>query len=306
MNNFFKLNWKRIIIVVVCLISISIVYSFEENNYDRATKSLVLGSNDNKLEVVVMDVGQGDSILIRTPEGGDVLIDSGPDASADKKLGKFLPYGDRDIELALLTHPHSDHVAGFNEIMKNYNIKKIMMTGVLQTTSDYLNFLNTVKDQKIPVDFVTSTETVYLPGKDANSTSSAYLEIMTPESSLIGQRIENLNNSSIVAKLIYGSTTMMLTGDMEQEEKLVERGLDLKSDVLKVGHHGSVNANDIKFLTAVNPKYAAISVGKNNSFGHPHFRTIHDLDKLGAQILRTDLDGDIVFVSDGKSFDLVK
>jgi beta-lactamase superfamily II metal-dependent hydrolase len=234
------------------------------------------------------------------------LIDGGPDASGNKKLGEFLPYGDREIELAILTHPHADHVAGFNEIMQNYQIKKIMMTGVLHTAPDYLDFLARIRDQKINTEMVTGPEKVYLPGADANSTSSAYLEILTPEKSLVGERMDNLNNSSIVAKLVYGSTTMMLTGDMEEEEKMLDRGLDLKADVLKVGHHGSTNANSWEFLTAVNPKYAAISVGKDNQFGHPHFRTLHYLDKLGSRILRTDLDGDIVFVSDGRNFSLVK
>jgi beta-lactamase superfamily II metal-dependent hydrolase len=128
------------------------------------------------------------------------------------------------------------------------------------------------------------------------------LSFLWPEESLAEKKLDNLNNSSIVLKLIYASTSYLFMGDLEDEETLsstTEARL-LKSDVLKVGHHGSTNANSASFLKTVSPRYAIIPVGADNTYGHPHYRTIFNLEKIGAQILRTDQPGDIVVLSDGQ------
>jgi competence protein ComEC len=203
------------------------------------------------------------------------------------KLDENLSLIDRHLDYVLLTHPHADHVAGLTEVLRLYDIGQVIMTGAIHTAPDYLDFLNLIKEKSIPALIIESPQELEVDGTT--------LKFLAPLKSFSNQRLENLNNSSIVFKLVYGSSTALFTGDYEQEEQLLKNSTDLSSQILKVGHHGSTNANDEAFLQAVRPQYAVISVGKNNSFGHPHYRTIYYLKQLGAEILRTDESGDVSF-----------
>ncbi|HLD28029.1 MAG TPA: MBL fold metallo-hydrolase [Patescibacteria group bacterium] len=249
-------------------------------------------NNENVLEVYFLDVGQGDSTLIRTPASDDILIDGGPDNTVIKKLGEYMPFYDWDIELMILTHPHSDHLVGLIEVLERYEVDKILMTGVLHTTDDYLTFLDIIKDKQIPVEIIDSQRQLTLGDLTIN--------ILYSDQSFYQQSVENLNNTSIVTKLVYGNTSILMMGDYEDEEKMVEANVDVSADILKVGHHGSNNGNNVSFLEAVSPKYAVILVGADNFYGHPHYRTIRNLEKLDAQIYRTDQDSDVIFYSDGQ------
>lgn len=250
-----------------------------------------------RLVFTFFDVGQGDSGLIRTPQGQDVLIDGGPDNKVVQKLGQAMPLMDRDIELMILSHPHSDHVTGLNEVIRRYNVKKIMMTGLIHTAPEYRQFLKLIEEKNIKVEIIKQPEEIAIE-------AGLSIKIFFPDENLEGRQLNNVNNSSIVSKIIFASTSFMLTGDYEDEESLAEHyKTELKSDVLKVGHHGSVNANNEYFLKLVNPLYAVISVGANNRYGHPQYRVLHELESLGAKILRTDQDGDIIFVSDGRKIE---
>ena len=248
-----------------------------------------------ELKVYFLDVGQGDSTLIRTPAGNDILIDGGPDNTVIKKLGQYLPVNDWDIELMILTHPHADHVTGLVEVLKRYEVDKIVMTGVLHTTSDYLTWLDLIRENNITIELIDSQRELAI--EDGLS-----LEIMFPNESFFSQTAENLNNTSIVAKLAYDDTSILFTGDLEIEEELLNKNLDLSADVYQAGHHGSNNANSYEFLKLVSPKYAVISAGRDNWFGHPHYRTLRTMEKLEIKIFCTDQDGDIVLVSDGNNF----
>jgi len=254
-------------------------------------------NSSENLKVVFLNVGQGDAILIIFPNGEQALIDGGPDKSAMQKISDYLPPFDKKIEYVVLTHPHSDHLAGFIEIFDRYEIGQIFMTGVTHTTDDYLEFLRLIEEKNIKTIIIDSIKTL-----DIASTTWQFL---APAESLAGRRIDNLNNSSIVFKLSYVSTSVLFMGDYENEEELASSSPEvLKSDILKVGHHGSTNANDKDFLAAVSPDYAIIQAGKDNKFGHPHYRVVYYLKQLGARIFRTDEQDDIVLSSDGSNINL--
>ena len=250
------------------------------------------------LRAYFLDVGQGDSILIKTPSGQNVLIDGGPNGDVIKELGKVLPWWDRKIDLMVLTHPHDDHVGGLVNAAKRYDIKRILYTGVLHTGPAYLDWLELARKKKIAAVIIDRPQTIDLGG-------DCRLEILWPKENLAGRTADNLNNTSIVIKLIYGRTKFLLTGDAETEveKKLLEDKADLRADVLKVGHHGSDNATSEEFLKAVSPQMAVIEVGKNNDFGHPSGRVLKRLERLGARIWRTDIDGAVTLVSDGEKIE---
>jgi competence protein ComEC len=247
------------------------------------------------IEVDFLDVGQGDAILIKTPDHQRILIDGGPSNAVVNKLGKNLPFFDKKIDLIILTHPHADHLDGLIEVLKRYEVKKILSTGVVHTTPDYLAWLEEIKNQNVPMEIAKAGQTLDFGG-------GIKMDIFYPTEDLVGKQVENLNDTSIVAKLIFGQTSFLFTGDaeMEMEEKLINGGADLKADVLKVAHHGSKNATSQNFLEKVQPKFAVISVGADNQFGHPNGMTVKRLENIGAEIFRTDEDGDIKIISDGE------
>ncbi len=248
------------------------------------------------LEVCFLDIGQGDSILIKTPYEQNILIDGGPNNSVLSQLGRNLAFFDKEIDLMILTHPHSDHVVGLVEVLRRYNVEKVLMTGVLHTSPDYLAFLEEIKERGIKTELVNSQRDIIL-GDDL------ILQILYPWQDLSGQKVENLNNSSIVAKLIYKNNSFLLTGDaeIEVEEELVQSQTDLSAQVLKVGHHGSKSSTSQEFLDKVKPQYVVIQSGADNNFGHPHLRTISRLEQNGIEILRNDQSGAIIFVSDANN-----
>jgi competence protein ComEC len=247
-----------------------------------------------------LDVGQGDSILIKTQFGQNILIDGGPDNSVLGELGKKLSWWDRKIDLMILTHPHDDHVMGLIGVLQRYKVEKILYTGVTHTAPNYIKWLETVRDQKIPMVIIDRPQTINF-GTDCD------LDILYPNKPMLGQTISNLNNSSIVSLLNCSEKKFLFMGDAEVEvEKdltplsplLIRRGEASDSewgevDILKVGHHGSDTSSGEDFLNMVKPKIAIIPVGKDNKFGHPSLRVIKRLERVGAEIYRTDLSGDI-------------
>ena len=250
--------------------------------------------------MIFFDVGQGDASLIITPGGKKILTDGGPDNTVVRKLGEHLPYYDKKIDYIILSHGHADHVTGLNEVLRRYQVGEVIMTGASHTASEYLEFLDLIKQEKIPVKIIDSRQAMDLD-------SSITINFLYPTSSEYGQKFEDLNQSSIVDKLVYASTSFLFTGDFDNEEGLASSVPEiLKSDVLKDGHHGSVTANNKEFLADVDPKEAVISVGAGNSYGLPNFRTIYELQKLGSKIFRTDTDGDITCLSDGQKFECSK
>ncbi|MFH0891204.1 MAG: ComEC/Rec2 family competence protein [Candidatus Falkowbacteria bacterium] len=259
---------------------------------------LFAASAGGYLEVDFLDVGQGDAILIKTPAGQNVLIDGGPDIAVTRDLSRNLPWWDRTIDLMILTHPHDDHVNGLNDVLRRYAVKKILYTGVSHDSPGYLNWLRLVREEKASLLIADRPQTVRLG-------DNCYMEILYPLESVLGRRVENLNNSSIVAKLVYGDTEFLFMGDAESEvEKgLLEKNVDLSADILKAGHHGSDTSSSEEFLAAILPEIAVIQVGENNNFGHPSRRILKRLERIRTQVYRTDLEGTIRLISDG---DMIK
>ncbi len=255
---------------------------------------------ERKLEVDFLDVGQGDASLIKTPFGQNVLIDGGPDSGVLKALASNLSWWDRRIDLVILTHPHDDHVAGLNQVLRRYDVKKIAYTGVVHNSPAFLAWLDLINKKKIPLLIIDRPQKIVLGG-------DCFLDVIYPLQSFLGKEIENLNNSSIVVKLVYGQTGFLFTGDAEQEEEKEILGAKFPgADVLKVGHHGSDTASSEDFLAAVLPKISVIELGKDNDFGHPSGRTLKKLERLKSEIFRTDLNGTVKIVSDGKNISVLQ
>ncbi|MBI4779490.1 MBL fold metallo-hydrolase [Candidatus Falkowbacteria bacterium] len=226
-------------------------------------------SAPKNLEVDFLDVGQGDAILIKAPGGQNILIDGGPDKTVIKRLGENLPWWDKKIDLMVLTHAHDDHVTGLIDVLKRYNVGKILYTGAVHNAPNYLAWLKLARDKKITLIIIDEEQAV-------NLGAGAKIEILYPAESLLNKTLADLNDSSIVMKLIYGQNIFLLTGDAGElvEKKLMDKGADLPADVLKVGHHGSQYSSTEEFLDKVKPKIAVIEVGKDNDFGHPSLRII--------------------------------
>lgn len=236
------------------------------------------------LNIYFVDVGQGDCVLIKTPKGKSILIDGGEGNSDKYDYGKnvVLPYLlDRRItklDYVFISHFDSDHVGGIISIIKEIGVKKIIIGKQFESCENYEEFLDIVKKNKIQVQIVEMGNEVYIE-KDLK------VNILWPDSkSVIGENI--LNNNSLVCKLIYKDFSILFTGDIEETaEKAILEKYDnrlniLESDILKVAHHGSKTSSIQEFLQKVNPKYALIGVGKNNSFGHPNADVIERLTNL--------------------------
>lgn len=257
--------------------------------------TLQLLSVHQGLKVSILDVGQGDAILIQTPEYHNILIDAGPDSLVVDHLGKQLGFFDKTIDLFILTHPHRDHYGGVLDVMQKYNIEKIMLTGVVTNDPVYLDFLRSAKLKNIDLIFIQNDEDLQL-GPDL------YLDFLYPfaNQSLVGQDVQNKNNTSIVTRLLHRindewKPLIILTGDAEYEleREILLSGQDVKSDILKLGHHGSRTATSDAFLSAVNPSTVVISVGVDNQFEHPHPETLEKVAHLDVK--NTMVEGNVIF-----------
>lgn len=254
---------------------------------------------DKNLHVWFYDVGQGDAIFIQSPENFKVLIDGGSSSVILSKLGQTLPFYDRKIDLVVSTHPHADHIAGLVLVLENYQVSQIWLTGVVHTAPDYLEFLEKIKEKNIPTRNVQA-------GESQDLGDGAWLKVVGPVENFTGRKIDNLNNTSIVLKLDYGTNSILFTGDAEQEEesKILLSGQNLRAQILKVPHQGSKNGLTETFLKVVNPEVAIILVGANNRFGHPHKSILEMLKDI--QVLRTDQDGTIEVILDKEKYEIKK
>lgn len=247
------------------------------------------------LKLSFLDVGQGDSILIQTAQHKNILIDTGPDGSVVDRLGEELGFFDKTIDLFILTHPDQDHIAGILDVMKQYTIEKVLLTGVSTTNPVYLAFLEELKTNGTEIMFNQNHQDLQI-GPDL------FLDLLYPfeDRGMVGQTVKGKNNTSITARLVRWTgedyePLAMLSGDAEaeQELELVLSGQDLSAPILKLGHHGSKTSTSDSFLAAVDPAIAVISVGKDNQFGHPHPEVMEKVKNL--TIHRTDEQGTIVF-----------
>ncbi len=250
------------------------------------------------LEVIFFNLGQGDAIFIETPKNHQILIDGGPTSAILEKLAKEMPFWDRTLDLVILTHPEKDHLAGLIEVLKRYKIDFILWTGVVRDTFEWREWQKLIDAQRKK-----GAELIVARAGQRISASKMVLDLFHPLENLAGQPLKDSNNTSLVAKLIYGQNSFLFTGDIYQseEEKLIKAGFDIDSDLLKVAHHGSKTSSSEEFVAKVSPEIAVIQVGKDNKYGHPHSEVLETLAKYGIKILRTDQHGDIKIISDGIS-----
>ncbi len=279
------------------------------------------------LTVRFFNVGQGDGILIHTDNGIDIVIDGGPTPKQMiQKLDSVLPFYDRTIELMILTHPHSDHVNGLVEVLKRYQVDHVVGTGIIHTTDAYLEWLQLIKDKNIPFTIGTAGGKFTFKDKEGKD---LVLTILYPITSLEGTKAPNdhmetgggLNDTSIVARLDYGTRSFLFTGDASSviEEQLIKSSqlcnyssadtcqlstVNVHADVLKVGHHGSRYSSSPEFVKTVAPTYAVIQVGAKNKYGHPTYRTLHTLEQAGIKMFRNDRNGDVVATTDGTTLEV--
>lgn len=249
-------------------------------------------SRPHDLEIYFLNVGQGDSVLIRTPNNNDILIDGGPDKSVLNELGKILPFYDRDIELMILTHPHDDHDTGLISVINKYQVDKVLFNDFQASDAMFLEFKKIIQEKNISSNSFYQNDQIVLD-------NNIILKSLYPIKDLPLDLRKNANNTSIIAQLIYKNNKILFTGDAEQDEEKMILDRDLKSDILKVGHHGSKTATSLDFLNRINPQEAIISCGQDNKFKHPHFITVYRLQQKNINIFRTDQDGTIKCNSNG-------
>jgi competence protein ComEC len=254
---------------------------------------------DGRLHVFMLDVGQGDAFLFRTPAGAYILVDGGPNDAVIQELSAVMPFYEHTIDTVILTHPHPDHVNGLVEVLKRYRVRQVILTGISYDYPGYSAFLEELERGRAQVIFADGRD--YRTGGDKSGRSAVVFDFLFPFESIQGQSFVNANNSSIVFRLIYGNNMIYFSGDceLECEAAIIESGQDLRADVLKVGHHGSRTSSSEAMLDSVGAGTALIPVGEGNSYKHPHGETVKKLQERGVKILRTDIDGRVEVVSDG-------
>lgn len=250
------------------------------------------GYPDGKLHIYFLNVGQGDAILVQAPDGRQVLVDGGPSPIALlSELGEVLPFWDRSLDLVVLTHPDADHMTGLISLLDRYRVGQALDASAADAT---------------PLASAWSEGLEKSGTRRHNAERGALfalgdllITVLHPAPMQGNVAAGHDNNNSVVLRLEYGQTSALLTGDIELEAEtaLIEAGVSLRADVLKVAHHGSARSTSARFVSAVAPSLAVIQVGADNEFGHP---TPEVLDRLaGIRVLRTDLNGRVEVISDG-------
>lgn len=241
------------------------------------------------LEVHFIDVGQADASLVLCDDKS-MLIDGGNSADSDLIYTYLKKHEIDHLDYIINTHPHEDHVGGLAGALNYATVDTVLAPVTEYDSRAFSNFVKYLDEQNVSITIPEAGDTFSL--------GSADVEVLAPV-----RYSEDMNNNSIVLKVTFGNTSFLFTGDAEREEEqdILEKGFDLESTVLKVGHHGSGTSTSYPFLREIMPKYAVISVGRNNSYGHPHENVLSRLRDADAIVLRTDIQGDIVFTSDGES-----
>ena len=219
---------------------------------------------DGRLHVYFFDVGQGDAILVQTPDGRQILIDGGPNPTALlSELSAVLPFWDRSLDLVVLTHPDGDHLTGLLAVLDRYQVARVLDTSQTDTAPLAAAWRERLAKDSIPR--TTAQRGMRIPLGDV------MLTVLHPSSKPLTGTASDENNNSIVLRIDYGPTSLLLTGDAESEAEadMIKAGLPLQADVLKIGHHGSNGSSSAPFLMAVAPSEAVIQVGADNTFGHP-------------------------------------
>lgn len=266
--------------------------SGNKNISDETVKELedVISLDNKKLSVYFLDVGQADSILIKSDDEY-MLIDAGNNEDGEKLVKYLSNLGIEKFKYVVGTHAHEDHIGGMDDIIDNFDIETFYMPDVITTTKTFESVLDSLEKRNIYFDTPKVGEILKL--------GNSSIEVMS-----VGDDEKDLNDTSIVLKLINNNICFLFMGDATSNVEKTILDKDIKCDVLKVGHHGSRYSTSNDFLNKVSPSYAVISAGKNNSYNHPHSELLDRLNNLKINIYRTDELGTIIFSSDGEKMEI--
>jgi competence protein ComEC len=260
-------------------------------NSELPTPTLISSANlSSNLQVHFIDVDQGDSILIKSPDGKMILIDGGD--SNFQALNYLKNAGVKKIDLMIATHPHADHIGGLVEILNSIPTTRVITNGELYTTQVYEQFLDAIANANAEYSEVKQGDTI--------SIGDLNFSVLNP----LNLSQDNTNNNSIVLKLTYGNVSFLFMGDAEEEVESRIMWLDtpLKSDIIKLGHHGSYSSSTVQFIVTVLPAIAIYSAGLENSYNHPDPTVIERLLRLGITVYGTDKNGTITVSTDGENY----
>jgi competence protein ComEC len=277
------MRFKRSIFVIISILLVFVLSS--------CTIIIDNPAPEGILTVHVIDVGQGDSILITLPNKQTALIDGGSRKMGDRVVKYIQDQKISKIDYIIATHPHEDHIGGLIKVIETFEIGNIYMPDKEHTSKTFEDLLTAIEDKGYKMKRAKAG--VVMVQEDA---LKAYF--LAP----VKDNYRSLNDFSAVLKVEFGDVGMLFTGDAEvqSEKDMIDSRANLMAQILKVSHHGSRTSSSKEFLDAVKPQYALISLGKDNTYGHPHQETIKVLEDLGIVILRTDIDGNIIITTDGK------
>lgn len=286
-----KKDMKKLIVLVILLLSYAYTTFINTENKnqegpikERKTEDVIF-TDENTLNVYFIDVGQADSILLEN-KGHYMLIDAGNNEDGPKLVNYFNEQDIKEFDYVVGTHAHEDHIGGMDDIIKNFKIDNFYMPDAITTTKTFEDVLDALEETNVIFQTPKVNQTFNL-----QDTTITTLSVTADE--------KNLNDTSIVLKVKHGTNTFLFMGDASTkiEKNLLNK--DIKSDVLKVGHHGSRYSTSLEFLKKVSPEYAVISVGENNTYKHPHEEILKRLEEQNIQIYRTDKQGTILAKSNG-------
>lgn len=268
---------RTIVFLGVCIFAVFAIAS-----------QFIAEKTDNKLHVYFLNVGQGDSTLIKTPSNKKILIDGGPGKRVLYELSEILSFWDRSFDLVILTHPEKDHLEGLIPVIDRYKIKQFLISGSFKQNQLIDELFKKLTEKNIKLILADDDHDFFIDSK-------VKVDILFPFKPMIGET-DFINSTSIIFKLIHPRKTILFTGDADEtlERLLIRKNVNLKADILKIGHHGSKSSTSGEFLEKVKPEKAIISVGQN-SYGHPHKDVLSRLKNISAEILRTDWMGRIEF-----------
>lgn len=276
------------LVVIILVHSLLISCNYSTKDSEKTYNSI---KNPKTLKVHFINVGQGDSILIEV-NGYTVLIDAGPNSSSSKLKAYLDKNAITKLDYIIATHPDEDHIGSMDDIIKNYEVGSFYAPKATKNTETFKSMVKELRNKDLKINVAAKGMALDL-GDDVN------FDVLSP----IDKSYEDINNFSVVVKLIYGETSLLFMGDAENlvESQLMRDKVDIDSDVLKLGHHGSSSSTSSKFLKEVSPDFAIISVGKDNKYNHPHKETMDKLKKEKIQIYRTDVYGTVILSSDGSN-----
>ncbi len=257
-----------------------------------ATLGASQGQSPVLLTISVLDVGQGDSILVSTSDGHSMLIDGGPREASSAVASALDRAGIDKLDVLISTHPHADHIGGLIDVLDHVSIGRVIDSGKVHSSRTYENYLSKILAKDIPFSLGRGVSSFAL--------GPATIKILWP----VEPMPDDINDCSVVVRVILGEFSALLAGDIEAgaEQTMVRKNLLSPAVVLKVAHHGSKTSSTSAFLNALEPKIAIISVGAGNTYGHPDAEVVSRLKKVGAEVYRTDMNGTVSVKTDGESW----